>query len=313
MVMDNRQPISSGAGDAGDAGAGGVAGQPYTAAFTQPINNPQGADMGQPMGPAQVAQPIQTPDVQAGAAAGIQSNPVTGAPMMIQTPISSEPPITYAKQASSLVKTIVIIALSLVSLTFIGLFIWMFMLYNGAKTDVDGQVADAVVAAVDDNTTKLESEFAEREKYPFQTFAGPADYGALTFEYPQTWSVYVARDARNGGDFEAYFNPIEVYEVSNETIDSLRLAIRDRAFDDVVGGYQRELEGDQPKMRLESVTIGKDKNITANRYTGQIPGTEHNGIVVIFKIRDKTVIMQTDSMSFQKDFDTLLSSVRFNA
>lgn len=209
MIMDNRQPISSG--------------QPYTAAFTQPINNPQGADASQPMGEAQMAQPMQMPDVQPGANAGIGSNPVTGAPMMMQAPIASEPPIAYRKEASSLVKTIVIIALSLVSVTFIGLFVWMFMLYSGAKSDVDGQVADAVVTAVDENTTKLEGEFAEREKYPFQTFAGPTDYGALTFEYPQTWSVYVARDARNGGDFEAYFNPVEVYEVSNETIDSLRL------------------------------------------------------------------------------------------
>jgi hypothetical protein len=61
------------------------------------------------------------------------------------------------------------------------------------------------------------------------------------------------------------------------------------------------------------VTIGKGNNITANRYTGVIPGTELNGIVVIFKIRDKTAVLQTDSVLFQNDFDTLLSSVRFNA
>lgn len=271
--------------------------------------------MGASVGAEQMTQP-QIPNVQMAANSGIQSNPVTGAPMMMATPIASaneELPPTYKKEATSIVKTIVIIALSLVSVTFVGLFLWMLMLYNGAKTDVDGQVADAVAAAVDNNTTKLENEFAEREKYPFRTFAGPADYGALTFEYPQTWSVYVARDARNGGDFEAYFNPIEVYAVSNETINSMRLFIRAQAFDDVVSSYQRELEGEQPKMRLDLVTIGKDKNITANRYTGIIPGTDHNGIVVIFKIRDKTVVMQTDSLLFQKDFDALLMSLRFNA
>ncbi|MBR3169538.1 hypothetical protein IKF23_03835 [Candidatus Saccharibacteria bacterium] len=279
------------------------------------MNGTQGMQTGAGMNAEPMMQ-AQMPNVQAVTTDNTQPNPVTGAPMMMAAPISSaneELPLAYRKEASSIVKTIVIIALSLVSATFVGLFLWMLMLYNGAKTDVDGQVADAVVAAVDDNTTKLESEFAEREKYPFRTFAGPADYGSLTFEYPQTWSVYIAKDARNGGDFEAYFNPIEVYAVSNETINSMRLSIRDRAFDDIVNGYQRELEGEQPKMRLDLVTIGKDSNITANRYTGVIPGTEHNGIVVIFKIRDKTVVMQTDSMLFQKDFDTLLSSLRFNA
>lgn len=288
--MDNKQPINSG--------------QPYTAAFTQPINSPQGADMSQPMGPTQMAQPMQ--------ASGIEQNPVTGEPMMMQAPISSAPSVS-TKEASSLFKTIAIIALSLLSVTFIGLFVWMLISYQTVKTDVDGQIAEAVVKAVDENTTKLENDFTERDKYPFQTFAGPVDYGSLTFEYPRTWSVYVARDARNGGDFEAYFNPVEVYEVSNETIDSLRLKIRNAAFDDVVGEYQRELEGDEPTMRLESVLVGKDKNINANRYTGKIPGTEHNGIVVIFKIRDKTAILQTDSVLFENDFNTLLASVRFNA
>ncbi|MBO7657382.1 hypothetical protein J6S55_01965 [Candidatus Saccharibacteria bacterium] len=287
--MDNKQPINSG--------------QPYTAAFSQPITSPQGADMSQPMGPTQMAQPMQAqPD--------IQQNPVTGQPMIMQAPA----PIPESKKdVKSLIKTIAIIALSLLSLTFIGLFIWMFTQYDAARTNVDGQIADAVVEAVDDNTMKLENEFAEREKYPFMTFAGPVDYGALTFEYPKTWSVYVPMNAANGGDFEAYFNPVQVDAVNNENVDSLRLAIKDVPFDSVTAQYQGSLEGETPNMRLDAVTIGQENNINANRYTGKIPGTEFNGFVVVFKIRDKTVVLQTDSVLFEGDFNTLLASIRFNA
>lgn len=272
MVMDNNQPMQS----------------------AQPM---------QPTQPMQVAQPMQMPEVQ--------TNPVTGAPML-QSSISSGP-LPYKKDASSLIKTILIIALSLVSVTFIGLFIWMFIQFSTAREDVDGQIAAAVVAAVDENTTKLEKEFSDRERHPLQTFAGPADYGALTFEYPKTWSVYIAKDAANGGDFEAYFNPLEVKEISNEETYSLRLAIRDRAFDDVTGEYQRALEGPEATLSLNAVMIGQDSNINANRYVGKIPNTEHNGIIIIFKIRDKTVIMQTDSVLFESEFNSLVSSVRFNA
>ena len=74
------------------------------------------------------------------------------------------------KDVKSLVKTIAIIALSLLSLTFIGLFIWMFTQYDAARTDVDGQISDAVVKAIDDNTMKLENEFAERRKMLFHIF-----------------------------------------------------------------------------------------------------------------------------------------------
>lgn len=285
--------------------------KPYTAAFTQPIISPQDADMSQPMQPMQMAQPMQGQPMPGQPMPNVQQNPITGQPMISQSPVPEIP--LPRRDVKSLVKTIAIIALSLVSLTFIGLFIWMFVEYENAHTNVEGQIATAVVKAVDDNTTKLEKEFTEREKYPFKTFAGPADYGELTFEYPKTWSVYVAKDAHAGGDFEAYFNPVEVNEVSDTTINSLRLAIKNTAFDEVAAEYQNALEDTERPLRLDSVTIGKGVNITANRYTGMIPNTEFNGIIVLFKIRDKTAILQTDSVLFQADFDTLLSTIRFNA
>jgi hypothetical protein len=230
--------------------------------------------------------------------------------MIMQAPVQPKEP---RRDIKSLIKTIAIIALSLVSVTFIGLFIWMYTQYDEARTDVDGQIAEAVVKAVDENTVKLENDFAEREKYPFKTFAGPIDYGELTFKYPKTWSVYVAKDAHNGGDFEAYLNPSEVYEVSDDTLMALRVKILNRPFDDIVSTYQDELDGDNPNLTLESVLIGENKNITANRYTGILPNTEFDGFVVIFKIRDKTAIIQTDSKTFEDDYDKLLSSIVFNA
>ena len=297
MAMDNGKSIVSGP-DSGGMPNMQPGQQPYTAAFSQPITSPGSQDLSQPMNPVQVAQPIQT-----------QQNPLTGAPIIMQT-AAPEPP---RKDVKSLIKTIAIIALSLISVTFIGLFIWMYVQYDDARTDVEGKVADAVVEAVDENTKKLENDFTEREKNPFKTFAGPVDYGELTFEYPKTWSVYIQRDAHDGGDFEAYFNPVEVNTVNNENVMALRLKILDMAFDDVVQSYKGELQGETPRLRLDMTTIGQNNNISANRYTGILPGTEFNGYVTIFKIRDKTVVMQSDSVLFEGDYNTLLSTVRFNS
>ena len=211
---------------------------------------------------------------------------------------------------AGLIKTIAIVILSLVAATFIGLFIWMSINYSEARADVDGQIAVAVNAAVDENTMELEAEFLEREKEPYRDFAGPADYGELSFKYPKTWSVYVAKDASRGGDFEAYFNPIEVNEVSNNTINALRLKIVDEPFDNVAQTYQRFEEREENKLSVQSVTVA---GVAANRYTGTIPNTELSGIIVIFKIRDKTAVFQTDSMNFENDFEKLLKTIQFNA
>lgn len=215
-------------------------------------------------------------------------------------------PVGSKDNKTIMIASIVILALTTVA--FAGLFIWALMQYNVVSTDVNGQINEAVAKAVEEQASKDEEEFAEREKYPYRTFSGPADYGQLTFEYPNTWSVYVASDASHGGNYEAYFNPGQVDAVSNTTINALRLTIRDKDFESVSGEYRKAIS--DGKLRVESITVG---DATANKYTGTIPGTDLNGYIVIFKIRDKTAVLRTDSVLFSSDFDRLLESISFNA
>ena len=235
-----------------------------------------------------------------------------GMPMVQQVQLMPE----KKKDISGLVKTIVIIIVSLIAVTFIGLFIWMYAQYDEAQSDLDGKLAIATAEAKDEQATKDEEEFREREKYPYKTFSGPADYGQLTFEYPKTWSVYVAADASSGGDFNAYFNPIQVDAVGKDTINALRVTIRNESFDNVAEEYQKAMDKKNSNLTVESVTVGnveKGTTVTANRYTGTILCTDLSGYIVVFKIRDKTAILQTDSVLFKEDFDKLLGTIIFNA
>lgn len=234
------------------------------------------------------------------------ANPVAMGGMPAVNPVMLEP----KKDNSGLIKTIVIIIVSLIAATFIGLFVWMFLQYNEARDDVQGQIDEAVLEAKDELAAKLEAEFLEREKYPLKTFSGPADYGQLTFEYPRTWSVYVAADAASGGDFSAYFNPNQVEAISRDSINALNVTILDKSFDDVVAEYQRAMERDNSGLTVETITVN---GFTANRYSGRIPNTELSGYIVIFKIRDKTAVLQTDSVLFKEDFDNLINTITFNA
>lgn len=221
------------------------------------------------------------------------------------------PPPEAKKDISGLIKTIVIIILSLIAVTFIGLFIWMFIQYDEAHTDVQGQIDVAVAKAKDEQKTELTARFLEEEKYPYKVFTGPADYGRLSFEYPKTWSVYIEASANKGGDFKSYFNPVQVNAVGDDTINALRVTILDMLFDEVVAKYQDEMNRKNSNLTMETTTIGKDNNITANRYTGTIPKTELSGYIVMFKIRDKTAILRTDSVLFTDEFNKLLGTVTF--
>ena len=261
--------------------------------------------MPSPVSPSTPPQSTQSAPV---AQPNTPNQPLTpdGRPMVQQVNVLPK----QKKSHVELIKTIAIIVVSLIAVTFIGLFIWMNNQYNEVNDNVQEKVDMEVAAAKDEQAKKDEAEFLEREKYPYKTFSGPVDYGQLTFEYPKTWSVYIAAAATKGGDFNAYFNPIQVDAVGKDTINALRVTIQDKSFEDVTAQYQKELDRKDAKLTMEATTVN---NAPANRYTGTIPGTDLSGYIVIFKIRDKTVIMQTDNVLFKDDFDKLLGTVTFNA
>ena len=268
-----------------------------------PNNNMQGQAMLQGGAQGQAVpqmQPVMGPNGQ----------PLIGANGM---PVMQPAPVVQVDKsggAVGLIKTIAIIVLSLMTVTFIGLFVWKQIEFATVEDDIEGRIAAAEQKAKLEQGEEDLAKFAEEEKNPFRDFAGPADYGQLSFKYPKTWSVYVAKDASNGGDYEAYFNPLVVNTVSENTVNSLRVVIRDKSFDEVVAEYQRALERKDSGLSMSTVDVN---GITMNRYTGVIPNTNLNGVFVVFKIRDKTAILQTDAEQFVGDFDTLLQTITFNA
>lgn len=251
------------------------------------------------MPPIQTTQPIQPAQPMTGP---------NGMPMVQQVQVMPE----QKKDIAGLIKTIVIIIVSLIAVTFIGLFIWMMSENKTLQSNWNEETSKAVAKARDEQSSKMEAEFLEREKYPYKTFSGPEDYGKLTFQYPKTWSVYVEQAATQGGDYKAYFNPEQVNAVGKETLNALRVTILNKSFDEVTAGYQKDMDKKDSNLTMEAVNIGSDGATQANRYTGTIPGTEFSGYIVTFRIRDKTVVLQTDTVIFKDEFDKLLGTVTYN-
>ena len=215
--------------------------------------------------------------------------------------------IARAKNRIDLLKTIGLIVVSLLAVLFIGLFIWMTLKWSEANTNVQGKIDVAVAEARNSLQTKLEGDFEEKEKYPFLTFSGPTDLGSLNFEYPKTWNLYVPDDASRGGDYHAYLNPGQVNVVDDSTVMALRVTIKSEQMDRVLEDYTRKVESGE--MTVSSTVVN---GVNVSVYTGKLD-SDLMGIVCIFKIRDKTAILQTDSNNvFRADFERILSTIRFN-
>lgn len=258
-----------------------------------------------------------TPQPAAPAVPPAPATPVAPAASPQQPPVPRMP----RKDNSKIIFIVVIAVVSVIALTFIILFIWKAVEWNDLNTDVQSKIDKAVSDATMALETKKENEFAEREKYPYNTFTAPEDYGGLSFEYPKTWSVYVAKSAEeNKGDFEAYLNPGVVSPISATTINATRVTIKNQTFEKTIAEYEKLVE--KGKMSMSVHTLNNDnypavKGDTYNLYRGELP-SKLRGAVAVFKVRDKSFILQTDAEVFMGEgdqgdfFRPVLETVHYN-
>jgi len=201
---------------------------------------------------------------------------------------------------------ITIVALSLVAVACAGLALWAFVNYTDQKNNVNAIVSREVAEAEKAQADDLEEKFFQREKELNREFAGPSDFGTLGFKYPKTWSVYVANDGLDGGDFEAYLNPITVPAVSKDQRYALRVTISDDKYEDVIQDYQSLVEDGDLKTSTAKAN-GQNGTRLDGKFTNDI-----RGAAVIFKIRDKTATIRTDADTFKPDFEKLIKTITFN-
>ena len=75
------------------------------------------------------------------------------------------------------------------------------------------------------------------------------------------------------------------------------------------------MEDFNSKVQSGEMTVASKvvNGVNVNVYTGKLD-SDLQGIVCVFKIRDKTAVLQTDSSNvFRADFERILSTIRFNS
>ncbi len=209
--------------------------------------------------------------------------------------------------ASGVLKVAAIVLLVLLLIGAGLLAVYFYSEYQLAQTDLDNKIDAAVLDAVKAREDELEAEFAEREKTPYKTFTGPADYGSLSFKYPKTWSVYIAKDSTSSNNVEAYLHPGEVAPISNDAIFALRVSISTGSVENITKRYDSSVN----KGTLSSSVLTVNGSETATRFDGELPN-KLRGSVVVFRIRDKVVTLQSDAEIYRSDFDHILETITFS-
>lgn len=202
--------------------------------------------------------------------------------------------------------TIVIIALSVFVVAFAGLSIWAYVNYMDQKNNVDAKIDTAVAKAEKSLADKLEADFVEREKQPLKSFTGPTDYGTLGFKYPKTWNSYISNDGSRGNGYQVFFSPGSVPSVdSSASRYALNVRIVDDSYERVLDDYAALVKKGDLKT---SPTKAGDEDGT--RLDGNF-SKDIRGSAVVYKIRDKTAIIQTEADTFKTDFEAVIKTITF--
>jgi hypothetical protein len=183
--------------------------------------------------------------------------------------------------------------------------IWALMNYYDQKNNVDQKITAAVEVAKKEQADADEKDFIEREKEPYRDFVGPADLGSVTFKYPKTWSVYTSGGRADG--FEGYLQPGVVHDVRSDRPYAIRVTIDDTSYEDTLDDFSKQIENGELKSKRVKIN-----EFDGNRLDGTFSDTVE-GSMVVFKIRDKTLKVYTESPNFRGDFDKIvLKTLRFN-
>ncbi len=185
--------------------------------------------------------------------------------------------------------------------------IWALVSYNDEKNSNAAKTEIAVRDGQAVQKTKDQKEFEEQEKNPLKEFIGPVDLGRVNFKYPKTWSAYVANDGSVGGGFEAYLHPdIVPPTTTQQNRFALRVSVVSQSYEQVLVQYASLVK--QGQLRSSALTAS---GFNGTRLDGNFTKTVE-GSAAIFKIRDKTLILKTDSPTFRPDFNSkVLTSLTF--
>jgi len=192
--------------------------------------------------------------------------------------------------------------------------VWAFQGKEDYKNNSDQKSAIAVTAALKTEDSKKDAQFAEESKNPLKTFVGPSAAGSLKVQYPKTWSAYIDETDANSMAVNGYFYPdfVPADNGSNTTPTAyaLRVQVLDQSYGDTLNSYSSQVQAGT--LSVTPYALKNVKNVVGSKLDGALTQIT-NGSMVMFPLRDKTLLIWTEASQFQNDFNTsILPNLSFS-
>jgi len=181
----------------------------------------------------------------------------------------------------------------------LGFGVWAYMERSDYKLNSDQKAAAAVKVAEDKLSTKKDNEFLEREKEPLREYKGSSVFGNISFKYPKTWS---AHQSDTDTQMTLIMNP-GILSGNQGSVYGLRVTVENSNYQNTLRRYESSIK--TGTLRASAFRLAKVKNVLGTRLDGEI-NFGVKGSSVVLPLRDKTMVISTESEDFVKDFDNII-------
>jgi hypothetical protein len=199
-----------------------------------------------------------------------------------------------------------VILLALTTLLGAGASIYYYSQFSDATNNLNAKIAEAVETAKKTQGEELEAAYIEREKEPRREYASPSVLSNIKFSYPKTWSGMVDENERAATQINGTFHP-KIIETANAGSRSYAFNIKlvDALYPESVAKFDNQVQkGD---LNASSITVA---NVQGVRLDGQIT-PDDRGSIIVLPIRDKTLVLTTESEQYLADFNQIVDSLSF--
>lgn len=181
---------------------------------------------------------------------------------------------------------------------------WAYSKMLDYKNNTDAKIATAVQLAKQQEDTVKDAAFAQAEKSPLKTYAGPATYGSVAVTYPKTWSAYVADDTNSSPYVDGYFSPGVVPDTHGQNSSfALRVQVVQQSYNNTLASFMGFVQSGTAKVA--PYHMPKVPSVIGARVDGKLDNAK-SGSMVILPLRNMTLKVWTETPTAQSDFNNII-------
>ncbi len=143
---------------------------------------------------------------------------------------------------------------------------------------------------------------------PYRTYVAEPLNGGFQLQIPKNWSLYTANGVSATVQLDLAANPdVVVVNQGSGAVNThaFHLQLRKQSLNAVSKTFEKNIKN--KTLGSKAVTVS---GIRGTWFEGAIDQQRHNGVVVVLPVRDKTLVISTETRNFLNEFNKILETAK---